>query len=206
MSGIEFDPTSRDAVIVDLNDFNDLNISEEGELEVSRYFRHPIYLRLGSDMLKLVRMDMPSDLTDGKVREPDPTKRVSAAYLIQNVSSEYSDAHLLLDDAYRRHQDTAHNQLEEIVDMELFQRTSITLGRLTTPELRLSESVSDEHMNIRIGTFNGDLHFAGLDQGDINEVILHKDDAEKISPPVRAFWIEGTKIITARAEQGYWIR
>jgi hypothetical protein len=179
---------------IDLTAYGDLSLSGAGELQVAHYFRQNILLELGADVLELSKIAVP-----GNNEANLPVGVPRNAYILRNLSDDSGEGSILFGDEL---QTVETLEPEGRPQLRLMGRQHITVGRAehATPQLRLSRSVSHEHMHIRLGNMVGNVHFADLDSKNGTNVYLDSHDAKFIGRPSRVFVRTQPDVIVLREE------
>jgi hypothetical protein len=176
-----FDQLLSPLVQYDLADYSNGAVDDAGELEVLGQFINPLYLKLGHDVLELTRLsiDLGADLGEKDDR--------ATGYVLQNLSAGTSEAPILFGNDSQ--------EVGEIGDGRNALRGGrlLTLGRAAdaTPALRLSNSTSRRHAELRVGSINRNLHFLDLYSKNGTSIYLSPEDAGRLSPPRRTLHLIG---------------
>ena len=164
---------------IDLMNFDDGRLSEEGELEVSKHFKHNIMLELGKDLVELSTASLPESSNMPAVGN------TTNAYILRNLSDPTGQGSLLFGDEVQHVGEMPYRSNTLMV----LGRSTITLGRSrdASPDLNLSQGVSRRHMQIRLGNMAGNLHFADLYSTNGTRVYLDREDTWAVGTPRRAW-------------------
>jgi hypothetical protein len=183
---------------IDLNNFEDIRLSEAGELEVRPYFNNDIYIKLGNSLLELSRVELATERTvfDESAQQ---------AFVLRNLSSAGPSEAILIDDSLNETTGPAASQLGKYV-VHTGKNVIIGTDPETALDLDLSEDVSERHLQIRIGNLARNIHFADLGDTSGTTVYIHQDDTRAIGTPNRVFRIDGDTFQTVRGIEQKWRR
>lgn len=192
-----------DKIEFNLMDFNNFSLNSSGELAVSHYFHHAIYMKLGSNILELTKL----------AAEPEPEESSDKLgltshilYVIRNLTSPQEAAALTLDNSRR---DVGHLAGNDTA-YSVYGRQAITIGRAldATPELDLDKSASRKHLLFRLGNMAGNLHFMDLDSTNGSSIFLDPRDTNGVVTPWRMFFpnADGSGAETIEKRNGRWTR
>lgn len=184
---------------VDLMHFDCLNLDDAGELAVRNRFRGVVYMVMGQTIddptiLEVSRMSI-GDANDGTADEPN-------LYAIRNLSSSSPDAVITVDN-HRDRADSAEMGIPDCFSMT--QRGTTIIGRETTPELRLPDSVDYRHVYMRLGNIAGNVHFADLYSTGGTSIYLSRG-GDIIANPRRTLKLIDGGIMTMAKYDGRWQR
>lgn len=184
MTNHNFHPYGQEARIFDLqNGFGDVDLSDQGELEISPFFDHDIFAQLGGnsgDTVRISQIPIPQGEDYALNRSPSNQLQSTDPHNLYTIENTRNGGSTLLADSLT----PANNPLlAKMGYTNGMTSTILDIGRETTPNLKLSDAVSRLHMSIRIGALAGRIHFMNLDSLNSTLVALHPDDARMVSPP-----------------------
>lgn len=137
---------------INLQDYNNRHLTSDGVLEMNGNIADPIQIEIGDDTLELTRASLQTNI---------PCfwgTKVENVYFLRNLTSP--DAPTLLMASNPKEPET--DQIDDHYQID-DSSMSYVIGRDTTPDLALSKRASRRHMQIRIGSIVGRLHFKDLD-------------------------------------------
>lgn len=197
MGNNNFHPYGPRARVLDLGrGFNDLGLSDIGELELDPNFIHPIFLALGRNTLKISRIS---------ISEQQPS---STMYAIQNTESPKDGIVTICKSLTDLPPDNALSEFDHFRDIQ--SGRSLIIGRNgdATPTLKLNTTASRKHARVRIGTLQQYFHIMDLGSTNGTFVALNPEDAGRILEPRRTFVIPNDKLMseTLAGHKGRWLR
>lgn len=164
----EFAPYAQNTRYYDIGrDFDNIMIDDGGELDIGNNFRYPFHVKLGESVLKISLMPMLSDTNDA------PAECAERLYHIQNLDKPRCDL-LVTDELVPLEGADAH-----------YGSNQITIGRRSTPELALDESVDDEHLLLRFGALQRNVHLTDISSTHETIVAIHVADNYPNHPRIR---------------------
>lgn len=182
---------------IHLNNRNDTQLDQSGELTIKPEFLLPIHIQLAKDTLELSRISFLE--TQPRSSESKP----SHIFVLRNISNMFSEHFSFSTDFYRPKQ-TNDGSSEQVMSQP---EESFIIGHESTPELGMSDAADVCRLRVRIGALAGYLHFMALDADGGAMVSVAKSDAANIVTPNRTFTRNPEGVLTTvEDDNGQWTR
>lgn len=147
-------PENDPVAMVNLQGAEDSRLNSRGELEVSSLFQSNIQILVADDLLELTRISM-------KEHEYDQFKKEDSVFVLRNLRRTDAQPMVL-----------NHGTQKDVNEVG----TVHVIGRKDTPELKLEQTTSRYHFQIRIGAHANALYFKDLKSMYGTAVILGPQD------------------------------
>lgn len=185
----------------DLTDFSSTDINMRGELEVMPWsLTGEIYVDLKATVLSIAQLTLSEVAASHLASEP------RYAYVVSNLATDRPHAATILDDQQVDAGLPTDGESGPLPDYGKFhQGQTLIIGKKTTPELKLSDEIDDEHFRIRIGSLQGDLHLADL-YSNLGTKVYLPNGTLIGTPPLEMLKLGGRTFNGAMASQEWPLR